>query len=150
MSAFDKIIGYELIKQELRQLADCLKNTNKYRTRGVSIPRGLLLEGDPGVGKTSMTMCLVAESGRRAFICRKDTHDGDFVEHIREVFEERGQQTLDSREFKQWFEDNREWLEPYANWCLRFTVYSLQMNTSADSEGLARKSSVNCKPSTVN
>ena len=88
MSAFDKIIGYELIKEELRQLADCLKSTNKYRTRGVSIPRGLLLEGDPGVGKTSMTMCLVAESGRKAFICRKDTHDGDFVEHIREVFEE--------------------------------------------------------------
>ena len=71
MSAFDKIIGYELIKEELRQLADCLKNTNKYRTRGVSIPRGLLLEGDPGVGKTSMTMCLVAESGRKAFICRE-------------------------------------------------------------------------------
>ena len=88
MSAFDKIIGYELIKEELRQLADCLKNTNKYRMRGVSIPRGLLLEGDPGVGKTSMTMCLIAESGRKAFTCRKDTHDGDFVEHIREIFEQ--------------------------------------------------------------
>ena len=37
-------------------------------------------------------------------------------DYIREVFEERGQQTLDSREFKQWFEDNREWLEPYAAW----------------------------------
>ena len=52
-------------------------------------------------------------------------------DYIREVFEERGQQTLDSREFKQWFEDNREWLEPYAVW-------------------LASKSSVNSKPSTEN
>ena len=52
-------------------------------------------------------------------------------DYIREVFEERGQQTLDSREFKQWFEDNREWLEPYAAW-------------------LASKSSVNSKPSSVN
>ena len=40
-------------------------------------------------------------------------------DYIREVFEERGQQTLDSREFKQWFEDNREWLEPYAAWVIQ-------------------------------
>ena len=64
MSAFDKIIGYTLIKEELKQIADCLKNTAKYRRMGVSIPRGLLIEGDPGVGKTLMTMCLVEESGR--------------------------------------------------------------------------------------
>ena len=71
-------------------------------------------------------------------------------DYVRAVFEDCGQQTLDSKEFLQWFEDNRDWLEPYANWCLRFTVYGLQMNTSADSEGLACKSSVNCKPLTVN
>lgn len=88
MSAFDKIIGYALIKEELKQIADCLKNTVKYRRMGVSIPNGLLIDGKPGVGKTLMTMCLVEESGRKAFICRKDTHDGDFVEHIRETFEE--------------------------------------------------------------
>ena len=40
-------------------------------------------------------------------------------DYIREAFEERGQQTLDSREFKQWFEDNREWLEPYAAWVIQ-------------------------------
>ena len=78
MSAFDKIIGYELIKEELKQIADCLKHTDKYRKMGVSIPRGLLLEGRPGVGKTLMATCLVEESGRRAFICRKDTSDGSF------------------------------------------------------------------------
>ena len=88
MSAFEKIIGYALIKEELKQIADCLKNTAKYRRMGVSIPRGLLLHGEPGVGKTLMTTCLVEESGRKAFICRKDTPDGDFVEHISEVFEE--------------------------------------------------------------
>ena len=79
MSAFDKIIGYELIKEELKQIADCLKHTDKYRKMGVSIPRGLLLEGRPGVGKTLMATCLVEESGRRAFICRKYTSDGSFI-----------------------------------------------------------------------
>ena len=88
MSAFDKIIGYDMVKGELRQLADCLKNTEKYREMGVSIPRGLLLEGEPGVGKTLMTMCLVEESGRKAFICRKDKSDGDFVDQLRATFEQ--------------------------------------------------------------
>ncbi|MCR4582323.1 MAG: 4-alpha-glucanotransferase [Prevotella sp.] len=37
-------------------------------------------------------------------------------EYVGELFAERGQQTLDSREFKEWFADNRDWLEPYALW----------------------------------
>ena len=157
--------------------------------------------------------------------------------YVREFFEEKGQQTLDSKEFKQWFAENQDWLEPYAKWIagpsdtaeqiyflqynlhlqlkaaadyarekgvfikgdvpigvnrksvetathpelfhlnsqtgappdnfslngqnwgfptynwdssLRFPVFSLQMNTTAGSEVLASKSSVNRKPSTVN
>ena len=37
-------------------------------------------------------------------------------EYAAEVFAERGQQTLDSKEFRQWFEVNKFWLEPYALW----------------------------------
>ena len=36
--------------------------------------------------------------------------------YIQEVFEERGQPTLESKEFKQWFALNQEWLMPYATW----------------------------------
>ena len=36
--------------------------------------------------------------------------------YIEEFFADRGQQTLDSKEFKQWFAENKCWLEPYANW----------------------------------
>ena len=36
--------------------------------------------------------------------------------YIQELFAERGQQTLDSKEFKAWFADNKDWLEPYALW----------------------------------
>ena len=38
------------------------------------------------------------------------------TEYIRELFAERGQQTLDSKEFKLWFYENQDWLEPYAQW----------------------------------
>ena len=40
-------------------------------------------------------------------------------DYVSEVFEERGNQTLDSKEFKQWFTANRDWLEPYAKWLLK-------------------------------
>ena len=39
--------------------------------------------------------------------------------YIREVVEERGKQTLDSKEFKAWFEENKDWLEAYAKWVMR-------------------------------
>ena len=36
--------------------------------------------------------------------------------YVQDIFSERGQQTLDSKEFKTWFADNKDWLEPYALW----------------------------------
>ena len=40
-------------------------------------------------------------------------------EYIKEFFAERGQQTLDSKEFRQWLSENEDWLKPYAEWLLR-------------------------------
>ena len=39
--------------------------------------------------------------------------------YIREFFEERGKQTLDSKEFKAWFEENKDWLTDYGRWVMR-------------------------------
>ncbi|MBR3438483.1 MAG: AAA family ATPase, partial [Clostridia bacterium] len=72
MKEFDKIIGYSSEKKELEQIADCLKNSDVYKKLGVNAPRGLLLHGEPGVGKTLMSACLIEASGRKAFICRKN------------------------------------------------------------------------------
>ena len=43
-------------------------------------------------------------------------------EYVAELFAERGRQTLDSKEYRQWFADNRFWLEPYAEWRRKTTV----------------------------
>ncbi len=88
MNPFDKIIGYESIRKELERTADALKNVEYYARLGVSAPRGLLLYGEPGVGKTLMASCLMEASGRKAFVCRKDQPDGAFVNVIRETFEQ--------------------------------------------------------------
>ena len=51
MSAFDKRIGYENIKAELMRVSDVLKDHEKYSKLGVKTPRGVLLYGEPGLGK---------------------------------------------------------------------------------------------------
>lgn len=87
MKEFDKIIGYRSVKHELEQISDTLKNREIYQKLGVCPPVGLLLHGEPGVGKTLMAKCLVAASGLKAYVCRKDKPNGDFVKSIKETFD---------------------------------------------------------------
>lgn len=86
MSAFDKVIGYEKEKEELYQLCDMAKFPEKYAKLGVKLPRGILLYGVPGVGKTLMATALITEMGRNSFVCRKDKVSNAFMETIRNVF----------------------------------------------------------------
>lgn len=88
MSAFDKVIGYEKEKEELYQLCDMAKNPEKYAALGVKLPRGILLHGVPGVGKTLMASALIEEMGRVCYTCRKDKANDAFVDTIRGVFAE--------------------------------------------------------------
>lgn len=88
MSAFDKVIGYEKEKEELYQLCDMAKNPEKYAVLGVKLPRGILLHGVPGVGKTLMASALVEEMGRVCYTCRKDKANDAFIDTIRDVFAE--------------------------------------------------------------
>jgi cell division protease FtsH len=92
MSEFDKVIGYEDIKLELKRYCDILKNPEKYRKLGVQTPRGVLMYGNPGLGKSLMAKCFIAESGRKVFTLRKNQSDGDFVNTIRETFEKAKQE----------------------------------------------------------
>ncbi len=87
MKNFEKIIGYQDVKVELARTCDIMLYGDKYQKLGVSTPRGLLLHGEPGVGKTLMATSLIAASGRAHFTCRKDRPNGSFVNQIRETFE---------------------------------------------------------------
>lgn len=87
MNAFDKIIGYSSLKKELMQISDTLKNRQFYDKLGVSAPRGLLLYGEPGMGKSLMASAVIEDSGRPVFCCRKDEPNGDFVKKITATFD---------------------------------------------------------------
>ena len=72
MDKFDeKVIGYDSIKETLRQIADVLKRPEAYKEKGVSMPRGLLMESAPGLGKSLMASILMEESGRKSFVFRR-------------------------------------------------------------------------------
>lgn len=86
MSAFDKVIGYRGIKQELLQVCDMMQHREVYDALGAKMPRGMLLYGKPGLGKTLLASCLIAESGRKAFTLRRDTGGDAFLERIRDAF----------------------------------------------------------------
>ena len=85
---FEQVIGYQSIKKEMLTICDIMQNSEFYSKLGVSVPNGLLLSGDPGLGKTLMANCFIKASGRKAFTCRKDKPDGDFVNHIKSTFDE--------------------------------------------------------------
>ncbi|MEE0929142.1 MAG: AAA family ATPase, partial [Acutalibacteraceae bacterium] len=59
---FDKVIGAEDAKKELKYFVEYLKNPKKYLGTGVHAPKGVLLYGPPGTGKTLLAKAMAGES----------------------------------------------------------------------------------------
>lgn len=76
--SFKDVAGNENIKQELFEVVDFLKNPEKYQKVGARIPKGILLVGPAGVGKTLLARAIAGEAGVPFF----SVAGSEFVEMI--------------------------------------------------------------------
>ena len=73
---FADVAGVDEAKQELQEIIDFLKNPDKFQALGAKIPRGVLLLGNPGTGKTLLARAVAGEAGVPFF----HISGSDFVE----------------------------------------------------------------------
>ncbi len=89
---FKDVAGVDEEKEELEEIVEFLKNPRKFTEMGARIPKGVLLVGNPGTGKTLLAKAVAGEAGVPFFIIS----GSDFVEmfvgvgasRVRDLFEE--------------------------------------------------------------
>lgn len=60
---FTDVAGIDEEMEQLKEIVDFLKNPDKYTSMGARIPKGILLNGEPGTGKTLMARAIAGEAG---------------------------------------------------------------------------------------
>lgn len=88
---FNDVAGHKEVKEDLQLIVEFLKNPAKFKEHGAELPKGALLTGSPGTGKTLLAKAVAGEAGVPFF----SINGSDFMEmfvgvgakRVREIFE---------------------------------------------------------------
>ncbi len=69
---FDDVVGMDRLKKDMSQIVDIMKNPATYAKKGIRMPKGVLMEGEPGNGKTLFAKAMAGEA-KVNFIATKAT-----------------------------------------------------------------------------
>lgn len=87
---FSDVAVSDEVKEELTEIIDFLKNPDKYTSIGATIPKGILLSGNPGTGKTLLARAIAGEAGVAFLAISGPEFDDKYVgvgaSRIRELF----------------------------------------------------------------
>ncbi|MBQ9540639.1 MAG: ATP-dependent zinc metalloprotease FtsH [Alphaproteobacteria bacterium] len=90
-TTFADVAGIDSEKQELQEIVEFLKNKDKFRALGARVPRGVLLAGEPGTGKTLLARAIAGEANVPFFATSGSDFSGIIVglgvAKIKEMFE---------------------------------------------------------------
>ena len=90
-TTFKDVAGIDAEKQELMEIVDFLKDKDKFRSLGARVPRGVLLSGEPGTGKTLLARAIAGEANVPFFAASGSDFSGIIVglgvAKIKEMFE---------------------------------------------------------------
>lgn len=88
----DDVKGIDEIKEEILNLIKMIKDPKKYSDKGATLHRGVLLFGNPGVGKTLIARAIAGEAGTNFIYCTGSNFDEMWVglgaKRVRELFAE--------------------------------------------------------------
>lgn len=90
-TTFKDVAGIDSEKQELMEIVDFLKDGKKFRDVGARVPRGILLSGEPGTGKTLLARAIAGEANVPFFAASGSDFSGIIVglgvAKIKEIFD---------------------------------------------------------------
>jgi len=88
--SFDDVRGVDEARDEIQVVVDFLSNPEKFQSLGAKLPRGVLLTGPPGTGKTMLAKAIANEAGVPFFYANGSEFDEVFVglgaKRVRELF----------------------------------------------------------------
>jgi len=90
-TTFKDVAGIDAEKQELMEVVEFLKNKDKFKSLGARVPRGVLLSGEPGTGKTLLARAVAGEANVPFFATSGSDFSGIIVglgvAKIKEIFD---------------------------------------------------------------